>query len=319
MAFNLSAGLSLMGKSIAQSAGVYALETQRNALEAQKVELADRLATARESTDREEKNKANIGLINIQADRNEKTAKSAAEAAADRYARDREKDIEVAKIRSGDKGEPQETFGNPVAVTGPDGKQVFVRPGNKGSLVPVTEYFPAPERGRNLPTAAIKMLSDAGATAQDFERLRGDFKPEYGGKVIGGEWRNYLGRIFGDASGGAQWWQDFDVRQNQIRHALFGSALTETEKADFNKITITPNMSPDEISKNLDRQQALANRAALKLGKSYSASNFDQEAIEGALGMSLGDLNNLDTSGTKPKAATTPATKSGFKFLGKVE
>ncbi len=75
------------------------------------------------------------------------------------------------------------------------------------------------------------------------------FDDNFAGQPLGlGELRNSIGRTFG---GGpqqqAEWWQDYQTKKNITRNNLFGSALTATEKGEFEKADINPSMDPKVI------------------------------------------------------------------------
>jgi hypothetical protein len=88
----------------------------------------------------------------------------------------------------------------------------------------------------------------------------------------------------------ADWWSDYYRQRNVARNALFGSALTKTEAAAFEKTDINPGMSPDQIRKNLERQRELARTAAYKIGASMASQGFSQKTIEEAIGYRFDDL-----------------------------
>jgi len=135
-----------------------------------------------------------------------------------------------------------------------------------------------------LPGSAVKELAGAGSQIEDTRRLAGSFSPEFGGKTILGDFSNTYKRIMGDETGQAQWWQDMDMLQNRTRHELFGSALTATELAAWNKTSVTPRMDADEIQKNLNRRQEIEARAASKLARAYAAGGYNKEQIKELLG-----------------------------------
>lgn len=139
--------------------------------------------------------------------------------------------------------------------------------------------------GAPLKESAVKSLAAAGDSVEGSERLSGTFKPQYGGKTILGDLSNTYKRIAGDETGQAQWWQDMDTLQNQTRHALFGSALTATELAAWNKTSVTPRMAPTEIVKNLERRKEIEARAASKLGRSYAVAGYNEGQIQELLGV----------------------------------
>lgn len=169
-----------------------------------------------------------------------------------------------------------------------DGKVVYVRASEaEGQEVPPSTA------NRPLPPQAIKDLGEKGETATNFIRLSKTFKDEFGGKgtAIVGEAENLVGRNIGAGKGPqADWWQDYQMQKNIIRNKLFGSALTATEKAEFDKAVIHPGMKPDIIKINLARQKSAATRAARKLSGAYKSGGYGEQQINEALGVSPEDL-----------------------------
>jgi hypothetical protein len=151
------------------------------------------------------------------------------------------------------------------------------------TLVPI-EGGPA-GLGKALPHSSVKDLSVAGTAVEDTQRLAKSFQPEYGGKTLLGDLSNTYKRVVGDKTGQAQWWQDMDALQNQTRHTLFGSALTKTELAAWEKTSITPRMNPDQIQQNLQRRQEIEARAASKLARGYEAAGYNKDQIRELLGV----------------------------------
>lgn len=175
---------------------------------------------------------------------------------------------------------------------------------------------------QTLPAGAVATIGAAGTSVENMSRSRNTFKNDYAGKTILGDLSNTIGRVFGDETGQAQWWQDFDVAQAQARHALFGSALTNTEKAAWEKISINPRMDPEEIRKNLQRRQAIEERAASKLARAYAAGGYSKAQIKELLGSSASFLDTAAppvTTPSGPVQITNPndAMKlpSGTKFI----
>ena len=176
-------------------------------------------------------------------------------------------------------------YPNPIAVTKPDGTQGMVQFGNKGETRETSYLPPAKDKVQKaLPNPAVEKLSAAGQALENTNRQVATFKDEYGGHTIAGDMSNTAGRILGDDSGQAQWWQDFEASANQTRHALFGSALTQTELAAWTKTTITPRMNSDEIRKNLTRRKSIEISAAQKLARGYTALGYSPDAIAEFIG-----------------------------------
>jgi len=138
--------------------------------------------------------------------------------------------------------------------------------------------------GAALKDGAVKSLAAAGDAVENSTRMAETFRPEYGGKTILGDLSNTYKRLAGDETGQAQWWQDLDQLQNQTRHTLFGSALTATELAAWNKTSVTPRMDPKQIAANLERRQEIEARAASKLARGYAAGGYNQDQIKELLG-----------------------------------
>ncbi len=187
------------------------------------------------------------------------------------------------------------TWNNPVTEQGPDGKPIAVRYSNQGGRQVVEGAIPqVPTPTRQMQPKAINDLSDAGSQAAAMDRLSGGFKPEYGGHTVLGGLSNTIGRLTGDPTGQTQWWQDYQTQLNLMRNKLFGAALTAQEKSEFEKAVINPRMNPGEIQENLKRQDELAYQAARKLAKAYTSAGYPKDAVEGALGFNLDQLQGVD-------------------------
>lgn len=181
-----------------------------------------------------------------------------------------------------------------------DGGLEFIPGGPTDPAVKAAAAPPPKPRAMTRPT--INDLSAAGQSVTDLGRINEEWNPEYGGykSAWWGDFNNWLGRIgVGVGVGGAQlgasedaalFWQDYQTYKNKVRHDLFGSALTATERAEFDKAVINPGMSPDVIKKNLERQQELARQAAAKIANTYIMQGIPPAQIEAALGVPLAEI-----------------------------
>ena len=181
-----------------------------------------------------------------------------------------------------------------------DGSLEFIPGGPTDPAVKAATAPPPKPRAMSRPT--INDLSAAGQSVTDLNRLNEGWNPEYGGykSQWWGDFNNWLGRIgvgigvggknLGASEDAALFWQDYQTYKNKVRHDLFGSALTATERAEFDKAVINPGMSPDVIEKNLVRQQELARQAAAKIANTYLMQGIPPAQIEAALGVPLADL-----------------------------
>jgi hypothetical protein len=173
--------------------------------------------------------------------------------------------------------------------------------------------------GNKLPFKAIEEFSEKGNILATYDELGNKFNPEFAGKGLGviGDVQNWIGsRKMAGYGDQADWWSDYYRQRNQARNALFGSALTKTEAAAFEKTDINPGMDPDQIKLNLDRQREAARRAAYKLGSAIVEQGYERKIVEKALGYDLDQLQGRRPAGDKPAggdplAAARDAIKKG--------
>lgn len=215
-----------------------------------------------------------------------------------------------------------------------DGYQVYYNQETGEEVTGKTKTVGKESAGKPLPTASQKALGDAGAAYSSFSNLSSSWKPEFGGKVseMLAEGQNFLGRKLDSSAYAdqAQWWQNYAEEKNKVRHALFGSALTATEKTEFDKANITPGMTSAIIESNLGKQRAAAERAARKMAQGLVKSKYDPEAVEAFLGIPLDELGTkaptLDdvlregreaiAKGAPRAAVETEIRKKGFSPKG---
>jgi hypothetical protein len=152
---------------------------------------------------------------------------------------------------------------------------------------------------RNLSFNDTEKLAKKGVQLEGVTRYGETFKDEFAGYGRGGESTMWIARNLPILAGpttesAATWWQDYDRYKNTVRNELFGSALTTAEQTAFESADITPNMKPDIIRANLARQKEATKSALAKTTRALTASGYNPEAIEGAVGVPLADLSNKD-------------------------
>jgi hypothetical protein len=192
------------------------------------------------------------------------------------------------------------------------GKPVFVQPSGRPDTPPrvVDNVFPAPKPAtlRAIPTPLANKLTEAAELADATARFSSTFKDGFAGKTLTGDLSNTTGKLFGDSTGQAQWWQDYELHQSQIRNKLFGSALTPAEIEAWNKSAINPRMAPSEIRKNLTRRNTLENSGLNRLMKGVAAGGYNKEQIEAFTGRSV--------DGSAPPAAPSGPKRLRFDAQG---
>lgn len=220
----------------------------------------------------------------------------------------RKKQAELTQLQAKPQTEsPQQKLANELIAAEARSKLPYTPEGTRLAAIKLEEE--KARMGKALPSPAVTSLSAAGAAVEDTSRSKRTFKDEYGGKTIMGRLSNTIGKLVGDDTGQVQWWQDYDSAQNLARNALFGSALTNTEKEAWEMIAVNPRMDADEIKKNIDRKQALEARAASKLGRAYAAGGYSKDQIKELLGDAAVYLESGAPSVTDPSNNAVGAVK----------
>jgi hypothetical protein len=178
--------------------------------------------------------------------------------------------------------------------------------GSDGSLAPIKGGPADPEyiqktnevktKPRNMSISDITKLSEEGGKFANITGFVNDFKDEYAGHTVLGEGANVAGRYLPEGlvgkstKEGADWWQGYDRYKNVVRNELFGSALTATEKAAFEKADINPRMDPTTIKSNLKKQKDIVESAIKRKAQAAIDAGYKPDAIASAYGISLDSL-----------------------------
>jgi hypothetical protein len=151
---------------------------------------------------------------------------------------------------------------------------------------------PAPKAEKPLPTTVEKEYRGLASESSTLGNLKSSFKDDYAGG--GGA---VLQRAVGGVLGGmapkntedmTRWWAD-QAMYDELpkRHALFGSALTPTEKSSWANAAISPNMSPEKIRERLATREKITTDAMKRITDSYSGAGYSKNQIEVLGGMAL--------------------------------
>lgn len=146
---------------------------------------------------------------------------------------------------------------------------------------------------RPIPAALQKDLGQQAGINDQLMDLRGGFKDDFAGSGPGivGDIKNYAARQFGIGNvDSANWWQEYQKYANTARNKLFGSALTATERGEWEKADINPGMQPDLIRKNMQKQNEIVQRAISKRAESLAKQGYSREAIEAEIGFPIGGI-----------------------------
>ena len=159
--------------------------------------------------------------------------------------------------------------------------------------------------GKSLPPNVITKIAETSNTYDEFSGLLDGFKDTYGGYKVraAGDIANAWKRNVGGDDGQADWWQRYQMQQNEVRNRLFGSALTATEKSEFDKAMINPGMTPESIKTNLGRQLETMKKAEAKIYKAYLSGGFSRDQLNELTG---GRHGQADVSSAPAAPAADP-------------
>ena len=148
---------------------------------------------------------------------------------------------------------------------------------------------------KNLPAGIRKDLKEHSDTMAQILNLQDTFSQDYfgtpGGNVVAGAmdtaanaWANVSGSESSATADRQRWWKAYDTMQSKIRHGLYGSALTDTEKADWDKANISHGTPGADAQKIFHDRAIMSSRAMLKTIAEAEGGNYDPEQIAGAIG-----------------------------------
>lgn len=143
--------------------------------------------------------------------------------------------------------------------------------------------------GKPLSAPVVAKLTKQAATADNTLDLLGNFRDDYAGNTLTGAAENVAGQLGlpGATPGQADWWQRYDRQKNQVRNELFGSALTPSEQAAFERADIRPSMAPDRIRANLRMQESIIRKGLARQASVWKAQGFNSDAIDAAISSSV--------------------------------
>lgn len=137
--------------------------------------------------------------------------------------------------------------------------------------------------GNPIPVGAAKDLETKISAFNDLQRAVSGFNRDYSGAGAGLE-SMAQGLLPVGTPGQRDWWADFKRTDTITRNILFGSSLTDSEKASYAETTVTPNMRPEEIQRNLERRLQLARDVLARQKDFLLANGYKEEAVNALLG-----------------------------------
>lgn len=140
-------------------------------------------------------------------------------------------------------------------------------------------------KGDKLTTQLLDDFRDKGGAVEQMVNLRASFKPEYAGKLpVFGE----LERRFKEMLPMNQedrefvlWWKGYQDRINVIRNELFGSALTDPERIEFEKAMVKLTTEPELVMQYLEKAETLAKNKFLQEKSVVESQGWNTTGVEG--------------------------------------
>ena len=183
----------------------------------------------------------------------------------------------------------------------------FVTPDQARDMAQSRQTLPGPVK--DFAQKDIKLMADIARKADSSFRLSNTFQDGFGGakfKTVALAIEEGQKR-FGDSKQSVayvSWWRNFRIEESLIRKALFGSQIPEGEMRQWEKLTITPNMTDVQIRAALKQRAAIEKRAAARTAKTHlsSASGNRRQVIQ-----AFGGKKNLDRILREDKKPTTRA------------
>ncbi len=139
--------------------------------------------------------------------------------------------------------------------------------------------------GRGLNEQAINKLEGNKALSDKLGNLEATFQDDFAGLPLLGGLENIVGKMGGESiglttPGQTDFWQEYQTFVNQVRKELFGSALTATEKGEFEKAMVDPSTAPVVVKSNLARQKKVIDDALNRRAQAYGAGGFNKAQID---------------------------------------
>lgn len=155
--------------------------------------------------------------------------------------------------------------------------------------------------GRPIPAGDRTSLVQDGGRLSELGTLRSGFSNDFAGYVSStvGDAANMIARNTPGDSPRAEWWSRYQSLKNQVRHSMFGAALTPGEAREFDKADINTGMSHEAVRTALGRQEEIVRGALTRRARSLAADGYGRDAIEESLGVRLDALAPNDAAGAE--------------------
>lgn len=161
---------------------------------------------------------------------------------------------------------------------------------------------------KTIGTGEISKFNDKLETLSQMKYLTDTFKDSFTPLIPSetiGNIQNTVGKKVGlGLEDQASFWMSYQSTINKIRNEMFGSALTDTERNEFEKSIVRPGMKPDVIKGNLEKQQLIIRNAIERQALMFSESGYNVSGLKSGIDRVL----NPQVSNTQQAQGQTGGT-----------
>jgi muramidase (phage lysozyme) len=141
--------------------------------------------------------------------------------------------------------------------------------------------------GRTISVGELSKFNDKLGTYAQLDSLSKDFKDDFTTSLpfeAVGDAQNMIGKKLGlGYEKQANFWMGYQETINKIRNEMFGSALTETERGEFEKAIVRPGMDAKTIRFNITRQSQIVKSALERQSLIFKDSGYDTRGMNAGL------------------------------------
>jgi hypothetical protein len=171
-----------------------------------------------------------------------------------------------------------------------------------------------------IPAPVLKSLQDAREASAAITGLAERFKPGFASKGVlgvGSDASLAAKSVLGLDRDSVDWWKDYRKQVELVeRHALFGAALTDTEKGSWRSADINPGMDSKVIESNIAKRAKLAEKVLEATRQDIIDSGYNAERINSIAGRDVSPPKTAGGAGGGwDKEPARPKTKADFDKL----
>ena len=150
-----------------------------------------------------------------------------------------------------------------------------------------------------LPANVVTDVSTKKDAIKQMLTLASTFKDNFGGSVIGGPTATKLYEKGGLNKERVYWWKQFKTLDSKLRNELFGSALTNTEKASWDEITVTENSHPTIIRNAVAHRAKIASDALQRQISDFGDAGYNVTNMNTGTELSPVQVIKYDSNGKR--------------------